>query len=104
MLAGAVALAAGHFQPLVRLEPYTGAPDDSEAPAEFPAIRRRPDPGARHGDFARRVEARVAALVARYDQLGDDCDFLTIAGDWPYRYDNDVGAWPCFVVSTRSTI
>ena len=37
--------------------------------------------------FARGVEARVAASVANYDQLGDDCDFLTLAGDWPYRYE-----------------
>ena len=21
-----------------------------------------------------------------YDRLGDDCDFVTLAGDWPYRY------------------
>jgi hypothetical protein len=31
----------------------------------------------------------VASVTPRYDQLGDDCDFLTIAGDWPYRFDND---------------
>ncbi|MFI5460253.1 MAG: hypothetical protein ACHRXM_32960, partial [Isosphaerales bacterium] len=85
MLAGAVALAAGHSQPLVLLEPYTGASSAQGGPG-----------GPRHfGDvltlaealsFARRVEDRVAALVARYGQLGDDCDFLTLAGDWPYRY------------------
>ena len=39
--------------------------------------------------FAREIEARVAAVVPRYNQLADDCDFLTIAGDWPYRYSFD---------------
>lgn len=86
MLAGAVALAAGRFQPLVRLDPEMwGLGDSSEGGA------------VRYGDvlslpqaweFARHLEARVASVVPRYDQLGDDCDFLTIAGDWPYRYDN----------------
>ena len=36
--------------------------------------------------FVNRIEAQVAAAVPHYDQLGDDCDFLTLAGDWPYRY------------------
>jgi len=36
--------------------------------------------------FVKRIEAQVAAAVPHYDQLGDDCDFLTLAGDWPYRY------------------
>ena len=44
--------------------------------------------------FARGVEARVAAVVAKYDQLGDDCDFLTLAGDWPYRYEVEEGEQP----------
>ncbi|MHB1557299.1 MAG: hypothetical protein ACYC61_07455, partial [Isosphaeraceae bacterium] len=39
--------------------------------------------------FSRRIESGVAAAVPRYAGMGDDCDFLTIAGDWPYRYDND---------------
>ena len=89
MLAGAVALAAGRFQPLVRLEPGMWSLDeDRDAGRVY-----------RFGDvltlsqalrFARRLEGRVASVTPRYDQLGDDCDFLTIAGDWPYRYDNDV--------------
>ena len=93
MLAGAVALAAGRFQPLVRLEPDTWPLNDQGVPG-------RP----RHfGDvltlteawhFARRVETRIAPLFARYDRLGDACDFLTLAGDWPYRFNNDSGPNP----------
>jgi hypothetical protein len=93
MLAGAVALAAGRFQPLVRLEPSMWTLNDPH------------DPGRayRFGDvltlaqawrFARRLEGRVASVIPHYDQLGDDCDFLTIAGDWPYRYDNDAERGP----------
>ena len=89
MLAGAVTLAAGRFQPLVRIEPTMWKPNEPR------------DTGRRfHSDdiltlnqaiwFARRIEARVASVTPRYSDLGDDCDFLTIAGDWPYRYDNDL--------------
>ena len=39
--------------------------------------------------FAASVEERVGSVFARYGKLGDDCDFLTIAGDWPYRYNID---------------
>lgn len=87
MLAGAVALAAGRFQPIVRVEPGLWNLDGDGS-----------NGSSRHGEvlsleaawrFARRIESGVAAAVPRYDGLGDDCDFLTIAGDWPYRYDND---------------
>jgi hypothetical protein len=90
MLAGAVALAAGRFQPLVRLEPDTWPLNDQGIPG----------PPRHFGDvltlteawhFARRVEIRVAPLFAHYDRLGDDCDFLTLAGDWPYRFDHESG-------------
>jgi len=90
MLAGAVALAAGRFQPLARLEPDTwplnnqGVPD---RPRHFGDVLTLTE--AWH--FARRVETRVAPLFAHYDQLGDDCDFLTLAGDWPYRFNNESG-------------
>ena len=93
MLAGAVALAAGRFQPLVRLH----VPGDNSATAEN---SMRSD---RFGDvlsliealrLARQVEVRVAAVVPHYSSLGDDCDFLTIAGDWPYRYSIDRGDEP----------
>jgi hypothetical protein len=36
--------------------------------------------------FARRVESRVASIARSYASLGDEVDFLTLAGDWPYRY------------------
>jgi hypothetical protein len=85
-LAGAVALAAGRFQPMIRLEPELWALDDS--------VQSR---AVRYGDvltlsqawrFAQHIEAHVASIAPRYAGLGDDCDFLTIAADWPYRYDN----------------
>jgi hypothetical protein len=89
MLAGAVAMAAGRFQPLVRLQ----------SPAENTASAENSMRSERYGDvlsltgavrFARLLELRVAGVVPRYDRLGDDCDFLTIAGDWPYRYSIDL--------------
>ena len=91
MLAGAVALAAGRFQPLVRWESGSWS---SDAPGGPGHVFHYGDvlTFAQAWSFARRVEGRVAAAVARYDQLGDDCDFLTIAGDWPYRY-QDEAAW-----------
>jgi hypothetical protein len=86
MLAGAVALAAGRFQPLVPYDPLVERAWDL-------TVRER-SRGFGHvltlgqaWDFARGVEDRVAAVVAHYGQLGDDCDFVTLAGDWPYRYD-----------------
>ncbi len=88
MLAGAVALAAGRFQPLIRLEPDLW---DLHDPGDSSAIRYEEVltlPTAWR--FARRLESRVEGVTRRYAQLGDDCDFLTIAGDWPYRYDDDV--------------
>ena len=36
----------------------------------------------------------MAAVVPHYHGLGDDCDFLTIAGDWPFRYSFDQGNEP----------
>jgi hypothetical protein len=85
MLAGAVALAAGHFQPLVRFDPVKPPSSDRAKPtgqARFHDVLSQPAAW----DFARLVESRVAAAVATYDQMGDRCDFLTLAGDWPYRY------------------
>jgi hypothetical protein len=72
MLAGAVALAAGRFQPLIRWD----------------VARRFADlisPDEARG-LALDLETRVAQRVPAYGRLGDDCDFLTLAGDWPYRY------------------
>jgi hypothetical protein len=93
MLAGGVALAAGRFQPLVRFEPWKAAATAPEGLAHGRAGRY---PGfstvlslAEARSFARRLEDRAAAVVADYRRLGDDCDFLTLAGEWPYRYLND---------------
>lgn len=70
-LAGAVALAAGRFQPLARFS----------APHRYADIL----PFDRGERFCRDVEAEVGARWAEYGGLGDDCDFLTLAGDWAYR-------------------
>jgi hypothetical protein len=93
MLAGAVALAAGHFQPLVRLHAIGEDPSivgASARPQRFADVLSL----AQAWRFARRVENSVASVIPDYDQLGDDCDFLTIAGDWPYRYTYDLGDEP----------
>ncbi len=85
MLAGAVALAAGRFQPLVRLRALSGYPGSakkSRLNEGFEDVLNLPEALG----FARRVELGVASVVPQYNRLGDDCDFLTIAADWPYRY------------------
>jgi hypothetical protein len=88
MLAGAVALAAGRFQPLIRGEI---AGSFADVPSAEEAL-----------SLTRSLEARVAGAIPSYGTLGDDCDFLTLAGDWPYRYqtvngpaafDDLVGRW-----------
>ena len=93
MLAGAVALAAGHFQPLVRLLAPGEGPDslgDASRPKRFVDVLSLEQAGR----FAQRVESHVASVIPRYDRLGDECDFLTIAGDWPYLYSFDMGDEP----------
>ncbi|HWE35363.1 MAG TPA: hypothetical protein VG406_02240 [Isosphaeraceae bacterium] len=72
-LAGAVALAAGRLQPLLRWE----------VPGKGYAIVPRGDEAEA---LAVELEKVVAGVVPRYEGLGDDCDFLTLAGDYPYRY------------------
>jgi hypothetical protein len=96
MLAGGVALAAGRFQPLVFLEPiphHAGAVGDPAAsqPNHFSISDRLTLPQA-HA-FARKVEALAAATAGPHGArgLGDSCDFLTLAGDWPYIYRVDRG-------------
>ena len=77
-LAGAAALAAGRFQPLVRWEPakhFADALTLDEARA-----------------LALDLETLVAGVAPKYDQLGDDCDFVTLAGDYPYKYIQNNGA------------
>jgi hypothetical protein len=71
MLAGAVALAAGRLQPLINWHPQKHRGDVlSENEAD---------------DLARNVEEQVGRLIPNYDRLDDDCDFLTVPDDWPYR-------------------
>lgn len=84
-LAGAAALAAGRFQPLVRVEPA----EAREKPARlgFRDVATEEQAVA----LARRIEARIAAVVPAYAGLGDDLDFLTLACDWPYRYESPGG-------------
>ena len=96
MLAGAVALAAGRFQPLALLEPIPNHADAVGDPAaaepnHFTFSDRLTLPQA-HA-FARKVEALAAAIAGPHATrgLGDACDFLTLAGDWPYIYRVDAG-------------
>lgn len=72
-LAGGVALAAGRFQPLIRWGPGRKRGEPLTAPAAE--------------EMAIDLERKVAAVVPNYARMGDDCDFLTLAGDWPDRYD-----------------
>jgi len=72
MLAGAVALAAGRFQPLIRLD-YPRRFGDFLTAEELKG-------------FDLELTAKVRERVPNYERLGDGCDFLTVAGDWPYRY------------------
>ena len=83
-LAGAAALAAGRFQPLVPVEP-SAVGDAAGKPSEEVGFKSVPSQ-ERAVNFARRIETRVASVVRDYDKLGDGVDFLTLAGDWPYRY------------------
>ncbi|WP_435021950.1 hypothetical protein TA3x_002648 [Tundrisphaera sp. TA3] len=77
MLAGAVALAAGRFQPLARLT----------TPRKFPEILT----GEQARTFCQMAETVIGGRVIEYRRLGDACDFITLAGDWPYRYRGDDG-------------
>ena len=71
-LAGAVALAAGRFQPLLRWEAAKKSADDLTL-----------DEAGLHD---RQLTGVIAACVPDHDKLGDGCDFVTLAGDYPYRY------------------
>ena len=73
MLAGASALAAGHLQPLIRWEPG----------GSFGEMLSNADAQK----MAEDLRAIVAEVAPDYDRLGDDCDFLTLALDYPYRYE-----------------
>ena len=68
MLAGAVALAAGRFQPLIRLD-------------YLPAVRATSSTMSRSASNSPRGRGdRLAPASPIRDQLGDGCDFLTLAG------------------------
>jgi len=73
MLAGAVALAAGRFQPLLRWE----------TPKRYEDVLTAEEAEA----LLLSMEEKIARRVPKYDRLDDDCDFITLAGDWPYRYE-----------------
>lgn len=72
-LAGAIALAAGRFQPLLRWDIKKGTRD----------LLTTPEAEALANELIR----KVSAVVPSFDELGDACDFVTLAGPWPYRYD-----------------
>jgi hypothetical protein len=72
-LAGAVALAAGRFEPLLKWD--TGS-------KRFGTMLTLEDARALSLD----LETVLGDLIPHYDQLGDDCDFVTLAGDYPYKY------------------
>ena len=61
---------------------------------EHQAIRRRADLWPKPGGLRAGSRRESSAGVAKYDQLGDDCDFLTLAGDWPYRYEVEEAEGP----------
>jgi hypothetical protein len=71
-LPGLAALAAGRFQPLARLE-TSKTYGDILSPADL-------------NSFVEAFDAVVRAKIPSFDRLGDDCDFVTLAGDYPYRY------------------
>ena len=77
-LPGLAALAAGRFQPLVRLD----------SPSKFNDTLGRIEAD----DFFKALDVAVRTKVPDSDRLGDECDFLTLAGDYPYRYAGARGA------------
>ncbi len=79
-LAGAVALAAGHFQPLLRWDVPKGAKDEISSEEALTLVNE--------------LQLRIDAKIKDYGKLGDSCDFITLAGDWPYRYVVREGEFP----------
>jgi hypothetical protein len=90
MLAAAVALAAGRFQPLVRVEPMTveGGLRNAQIGSKTLGFADVPTE-SQAVEFAHKVASRITPLAPSHERLGDDLDFLTLAGDWPYRYQVD---------------
>ncbi len=71
-LAGAVALAAGRFQPLLLWEPL--------------AKKGTPLNQAEALQLSLDLETELSDIVKNYGLLGDDCDFLTLAAPYPDHY------------------
>ena len=70
-LPGLVALASGRFQPLVRLD----------SPFRYGDVLPPPELKT----FLDTTETAILARIPKFESLGDDCDFITLAGDYPYR-------------------
>jgi hypothetical protein len=77
-LPGLAGLAAGRFQTMVRLDTSHDA--------------RKELYETEIGPFCDGLAAAVGAKLPQYARLGDDCDFLTLAGDYPYRYRSPKGS------------
>jgi hypothetical protein len=77
-LPGLAALAAGRFQPLARLDSKYGY-NDALAPSEMRA-------------FDQAVQRVIRERLPAFESLGDDCDFIALAGDYPYRYSGPGGS------------
>ena len=77
MLAGAVSLAAGRFQPLISFE-------SSRQYGEAVSLED-------FRSFDQSLTAAVNQVTPSCLKLGDDCDFLTIAGNYPFRYHDAKG-------------
>lgn len=73
LLCAGVALAAGRFQPLL--------PWDLAGPADRVLTQQE----ARQA--ANQFEVQVADHFETFGNLGDGCDFATLAADWPYLYE-----------------
>jgi hypothetical protein len=76
-LPGLVALAAGRFQPLIRLD-TTKSFADMLSPEDLKV-------------FLESISEALLKSARDYAKLGDDCDFITLAGDYPYRYSSPRG-------------
>ena len=73
-LPAAVALAAGRFQPLILWKPNKSFRD---------LLTLDEARG-----LAATLETLIAKTVPKHDALGDDLDFVTLAGSYPFKYEN----------------
>ncbi len=77
-LPGLAALAAGRFQPMIRLDSPKGFGDRLQV-EDLTA-------------FLGGLDTALRAKLPEFARLGDDCDFLTLAGDYPYVFNGPKGA------------